>query len=364
MRFYILIRDSQLPYGRTRQKYNRQLVFNSMRSMPKKARTRLKIIGATATAVFSLASVFTGTYAWFAQQNNVYASAMNIRVASTSCTLQSLKLIKFDYDYDTIGGIDVYDYLNPSRGAVNTYTFNDATGDYEIRDNQNNVVATASAMTKYDPVDRFIHGNNLREMNCNAIYEVVIASNDFSSCYLQLSSILESIDNPRSNVFLSDCVDIDVFYPSDLSNDNALLDDNSFYPSYAFPTGQSDDNIFYKISYLSYLRSLDADGLISEGIIDSSEFDGKTDEQKEALIVSTVGSRSMNFYGNDPKHDIDLAINKSVTFTGNPSKTVTIYINVNYAPQMLEQYSEAIYRSNIEAIYDFYFNFQFTERTV
>ena len=329
-----------------------------------KIRSRLKIVGAAATAVFSLASAFAGTYAWFAQQNNVHASNMSIRVATDAFSLESIKLIKFDYDFETIGGIDVYDYLNPSRGNVNAYIFNDTTGNYEIRDNQDHVIATTDVMTKYDPVDRFIHGNNLREMNCNAIYEVVVASDNFSDCYLQLSSILDSIDDPRSDVLLSDCVDIDVFYPSDLLDGNTLLNNNSYYPSYSFPTGQSEDNIFYKISYLSYLRSLNADELVTEGIIDGSEFDGKTEEQKEDLIVSVVGPRSKSFYIDNPKHDLNLAVNKAVTFSGNLKKTITVYINVNYAPQMLEQYSEAIYRSNIEAVYDFYFNFQFTERAV
>ena len=50
--------------------------------MNSKMKTRLKIIGATATAVFSLASVFTGTYAWFASQNSVTATGMQISVAA------------------------------------------------------------------------------------------------------------------------------------------------------------------------------------------------------------------------------------------------------------------------------------------
>lgn len=50
--------------------------------MNSKMKTRLKIIGATATAVFSLASVFTGTYAWFASNNTVTASGATIQVVA------------------------------------------------------------------------------------------------------------------------------------------------------------------------------------------------------------------------------------------------------------------------------------------
>ena len=51
-----------------------------MKQLTNKMRTRLKIVGATATAVFSLASVFTATLAWFASNQNVTASAGSISI--------------------------------------------------------------------------------------------------------------------------------------------------------------------------------------------------------------------------------------------------------------------------------------------
>ena len=53
-----------------------------MKGYSNKTRTRLKIIGATATAIFSLASVFTGTYAWFASSNTVTATGASITVVA------------------------------------------------------------------------------------------------------------------------------------------------------------------------------------------------------------------------------------------------------------------------------------------
>ena len=63
-----------------------------MKQLTNKMRTRLKIVGATATAVFSLASVFTATLAWFASNQNVTASAGSI-------SIQAEKGISFDLYY-------------------------------------------------------------------------------------------------------------------------------------------------------------------------------------------------------------------------------------------------------------------------
>ena len=63
-----------------------------MKHMNSKMKTRLKIIGATATAVFSLASVFTGTYAWFASNSSVTATGAQIKV-------KAIDTIQFDLYY-------------------------------------------------------------------------------------------------------------------------------------------------------------------------------------------------------------------------------------------------------------------------
>ena len=150
-------------------------------------------------------------------------------------------------------------------------------------------------------------------MNCNAIYEVTFTSSELVNALLDLQSIRLTAKSKASNeIFLTDCVDFDVFYESDLSDSNPLytdgVDNKLYYPSYidkATPLSESEE-VYYKLSYLS--------NLISEDPLQSHS----------------------NFYSSNPKpDDIDLAIDDSVTFT---SETVTIYINVNYAPTELEQY--------------------------
>lgn len=49
-----------------------------MKTTRRKISTRLKIVGATLTAIFSLFSVFTATYAWFASNSSVTATGMSV----------------------------------------------------------------------------------------------------------------------------------------------------------------------------------------------------------------------------------------------------------------------------------------------
>lgn len=51
-----------------------------MKKTTKRIRSRLKIVGATATAVFSLFSVFTATYAWFSSNTSADTTGMQIKV--------------------------------------------------------------------------------------------------------------------------------------------------------------------------------------------------------------------------------------------------------------------------------------------
>ena len=63
-----------------------------MKKMNKKLKTRIKIVGATMTTIFSLFSVFAATYAWFSTNENVNVTGGSVRV-------QALQGIQFDFYY-------------------------------------------------------------------------------------------------------------------------------------------------------------------------------------------------------------------------------------------------------------------------
>ena len=63
-----------------------------MKSTKKRISTRLRIVGATLTTIFSLFSVFTATYAWFASNSSVTATGAQIKV-------KAIETIQFDLYY-------------------------------------------------------------------------------------------------------------------------------------------------------------------------------------------------------------------------------------------------------------------------
>ena len=429
-------------------------LLNSMKGYSNKTRTRLKIIGATATTIFSLASVFTGTYAWFAFGNSVTATGMQLSVEVTgSASLTNLDLIKFDYDYDTIGNMKVYDYLDPSTGEVNRYYFNGAynsgAGSFGYDDN-GTFVPIESVMNVYDPVDRIIRGGDLVGLNCNAIYAATFSSN-INTAYLQLFAdrLLDKV--PEENqILLSDCIDIDVYYENDLNFSDDNYSDSSTYavgdfvihnsflyrcetavesaeafdsnkwlqiPQYStsstyavnscvFYSGAIYENSTAVATAESFSKAkwhlvenystsssyaLDAfvihngrpykcvtainsgetfnankwNAFLCERIYyPSYKTSGLTSQEEiyyKFSYISSLEASHNNFYSSNPKpNNIELARDQVMEFA-DLNDLHTIYINVNYAPSQADVYIREIYNT-IRAIYDFIFDFQFTER--
>ena len=417
-------------------------------------KTRFKIIGATLTAVFSLASVFTVTYAWFSLNSSVSATGMNVRVGvSGSAEMTSLNLIKFDYDVETIGNLQVYDYLNPATGGVSEYyydkEYNSGAGSFGYDDN-GNFVPIETTMNIYDPVDRIIRGGDLSGLNCNAIYEASFSSNMVSS-YLQLFVERLTDKSPSNNqILLSDCVDFDVYYETDLDFCDDIYSSSATYEAGSFTiyngllyrcttavtTAESfNSNKWDEISCYSTSSTYPLNSCViyngaiytnvaavnnpesfskakwqpvetysNEASYSSGAFvihNGKpyscisensttahafaaaewegllcdkiyypsyktasftTLEQKyyKLSYLSSIEASHSNFYSSNPK-PTNIAIDRDhVSTFANPNDEIKIYINVNYAPSQADVYIREIYNT-IRAIYDFVFDFRFTE---
>lgn len=359
-----------------------------MKVLGKNIGKRFKIAAATGAAIFSLASVFTATMAWFAANSSVEATGMQISALGISgSAVESVKLIKFDFAQDTyvINGqtITIVDYVNPNRGSVNSYLYDeeeksygydqDATpcvaaltsdhsiiegkvyytksaeadsekvgvGGYLVDANGYTYTAVQSpsagslgsyyeltslgndsgwveveAMNVYDPIEKIIRGNsfNLSELHCNAIYEVTLSSPELANnCNLSISAKTFTPEGmTEDDILLSDCVDFDVFFESDL-----LAGDDT------------DEEIYDRISSL-------ADDINSH----------------------------RNFYSSQPKPttlSLLTSSQEAQTFSSNEN-TLKVYVNINYAPDQIDKYAKKIqsFSANIQALYDFTIDFDVT----
>lgn len=214
-----------------------------MKAMTSKAKTRFKIVGATVTAIFSLASAFAGTYAWFALNNSLTAGGMSVKVKITgSADMNNLSMIKFDYSSETIGNTTVYDYLDPASGTVNEYyynaNYNSGAGAFG-HDVNGSFVAVDATMNIYDPVDRIIRGGDLISLNCNAIYEASFTSNMQTSYLKILADRLTDKVAGENQILLTDCLDFDVYYEEDLEFSDDLYSESATYAVGDFTTYNS-----------------------------------------------------------------------------------------------------------------------------
>ena len=281
-------------------------------------KTRLKIIGATASAIFSLFTGFTATYAWFASQNTVTATGMSVSVYSQHVSLESVSLYKFNYGTTVYESFTVVDYLDPSEGSVNKYDYDEETGNYLDSNSQ-----SAVKMNMYDPMQSIILGSTLGDLHCNVILKVDIEASGVSSANMNLNAF-RLVDKVKTSnqIFLSDCADFDVYFQSDL---DAVTNRADYYPTY-IPTGTNltdEQSVYYKISYLS---------------------------SEEAT--------HQHFYGGGGSTPITVPLvdDEQVTFSND---RLSVYININYSPTQLRNYASEIYARTIEAVYDFNFEFLF-----
>ena len=305
--------------------------------MRKNRKNQFKIIAACSVAIFSLASMIGGAYSWFTLVLKQAAETAPFVVVNTGfCDLYSVELIKFDYRTLTYGsGADeftVVDYLNPQYGAVNNYLFNTETGTFGYEDNEHNW-QNVSTMNTYDPVDLIFYGDDLINLNCNAVYQFTISSPQYTTINLN-ASVAKALDKVKESneLFLSSCVDYDVFTIDDLDDENPLFiedeDTKLYYPSYKNKNTSltANESIYYKISYLSSLKATHA------------HFYGSNENE-----ISICGSTPVEFVY-DSVQDMNF---------------LTFYVNVNYATDVLASEMTRIYQGDIRAVYDFMFKFFF-----
>ena len=252
-----------------------------MKKMTQKTKTRLKIVGATATTIFSLFSLFTATLAWFSYNDGATASGMSVMAKSSGgVTIKQTKIIKFDYDTMEFGTKVLPDYINPEKGEVHGYVYDPARdgGTFCYYDETKAKWITTSGMNPYDPIEKGIKGTafNLSSLNCNAVYAVTFDSPD-NDYLLRISSVKkDGVNTPNANnkeIALSTCVDFDVFFEEDyqkysstyISNTNyavgsIVIYNNNFYE--CIDTGNAEyapDNATYGEDYWKQINGFDID---------------------------------------------------------------------------------------------------------
>lgn len=307
-----------------------------------------KIIAATSVTIFSLLAAMTGTYAWFVTRLSTSSSTEGFEIhGSEGYSIANVKLYKFLYDYNEILG--EFDYMYPPKGTVEKYTFDTSEGTFGYLDSGNWISVTE--MNIYDPVELIIYNDRtIRDMNCNVIYEITLHSPGSENCTLSANALLktprptaedlkdEVLPNGKTlkKLLLSDYVNFDLYTNDDLDDfeeeDSSAEDYKIYYPSYIEKDTVLDeeDVLYHKISYLSSL--IDEDELVDH----------------------------YHFYSQSGKlEEVPIAQNIPVQFDSHGN--LTLYLNVNYAPKQLSQYSKDVYKGDFKVIYDYVFSFSFLE---
>lgn len=187
-------------------------------------RNRGKILVATTATIFTLATSFVATIAWFSTNQNVTASGLQIKLEAPESVEVEVKLIRYVYGTIRLSEEKVIeDYLRPENGEVRRFDYNSeaATPSFGYYDNEDRWISVPD-MNRYDPIEKVIKGNSfdLRDLNCNAIYEITFRSSVLSgSKSISVSSFRDPIDSHDTTNHLSKWLDFDVFGIDDLSFD-------------------------------------------------------------------------------------------------------------------------------------------------
>ena len=306
----------------------------------KKVGTKVwKFVAAGAVTFISFAACVSGTIAWFTMSTTARITSSSFAVTAISAEVKEVKVIKFDYDSITVGTEETFNYLLPETGKVNEYDFNVDEESFGYYDEEVPPVwHEIELMNRYDPVELVISQNNLMGLNTNVVYEVTLESPSLSLATMSLEALrLTTKTKLASEIFLTDCADFDVFFEDDLDDPSlsALKDDGTpvYMPDYTnkpraalTPAESALEEKYYKFSYLAYQKATHSHFYVSSG-----------SKPTEVMLQEDY---DMEFVDNEFK----------------------VYVNVNYAPSELEQYSREIALREIKAVYDYAFSFTFSQR--
>ena len=283
-----------------------------MKNWSKSTRRKLKIASAVTATVISFTSLISATAAWFFTNQRVEADGMVVAAKNDGIVIESIRLCKFNYPI--VDGESLY--LKPEDGSVNVYDYVSGVGHERFEDTNGN----PQTMNLFDPVLVEL-GTDLRDLYCNAVFIVEISAGNVTAGLEVFADLLNKSKNSESDFYLSDCVDFDVYIPSDLD----AVTGKTYYPSHIDDVENTTltgyDELFYKISYLS------------------------------------ENSTHANFYETNPKPS-QIAIHdeqnlKTLNFVNGRA---TFYINVNYAPTELEKYARNLAVENRVGINDYAFS--------
>lgn len=216
--------------------------------MNNKGKKVLTIIAGSTVTFFSLCSCVIAAIAWFSFAHQAQAEGETFKVITSGdggAEIKEINLIKFNYNIETIGtgenAFTITDYFRPVNGSVDKYLYDEVAFNKQynqyIQDGEtgewawtfNTINPGVSMMNLYDPVDLVVMNERLIDLNCNAVFEVCVASASFTgSCYLQLDGIFDPKTISQGEISLTDCADFDVYSPEDLSNSNPLFKEDAW----------------------------------------------------------------------------------------------------------------------------------------
>ena len=174
---------------------------------------KLRIIAIATVTFFSLCANVLATVAWFtanrsANNENDYFAVEN----DGDACIEAVNLYKFKYNERTYGSgenaVTIIDYLAPEDGVVKKYSFN--TTEQKFGETVEDVFEAVTVMNVYDPLEKVIKQSSfsLLDLNCNAIYEIVLSSTTFSNASVTIkANWLSNKTKTSSQIFLTDCLD-------------------------------------------------------------------------------------------------------------------------------------------------------------